>query len=477
MKQRKKMKYFINSSAIVIGAIIVTILLNAILVTFDSKIPLEINLSRDEIYSLTEESKHITEQINTETKIVILYNGTVTQDMTLLTDIVSLYTQQNENIIMETVDFVNNPTALAPYASAIQSISNPHYAMIFVQGDQYDVAEATSYISTSGGSNIERIITNKLATFVDGFKISSIYLTTGHGEKQNAGFEAVLKMYNYKVNIIDLLKEDIPLDEKSLVVINSPVDDFSAEEVEKLDNFLDRGGNVQIYFDPMVSDESLPKLEGYLEDEWAIKRNHGIVVDMANRLDSASEATAQYGILSIAEMTDSEIVLPIKTGKRSILYSASNSLEVSGDKPETIEITPILQTDGGAYIKDLSNISEAKTTDDISGTFNLLLTASRKNYTLNDELFVGKILVSGSGYTMNTLIGDTRFANEDILMNSINWMRGSEAGITVREKELPQGSLTVPNGQFWPWFIVLVLIVPVAICVFGFVVWIKRRYK
>lgn len=260
-------------------------------------------------------------------------------------------------------------------------------------------------------------------------------------------------------------------------MVNSPVDDFSAEEVEKLDAFLDRGGNVQIYFDPMASDESLPRLEGYLENEWAIKRNHGVVVDMANRLDSASEATAQYGVLSIAEMTDSEIVLPIKTGKRSILCSASNSLEVSGDKPESIEITPILQTDNGAYIKDLAKISDAKTSDDTSGTFNLLLTASRKNYTLNDELFVGKMLVSGSGYTMNTLIGDTRFANEDLLMNSVNWMRGSEAGITVREKELPQGSLTVPNAQFWPWFIVLVLIIPAVICVFGFVVWIKRRYK
>lgn len=477
MKKNKKIKYFINSSIIVAGAVIVTILLNTILVAFDSKIPLEISLTRDEIYELTDESKEIAEQIQEETQIVVLYNGQNTQDLMLLTDIIELYTKQNEKIELVAVDFANNPTGLAPYAQAIKSITNPHYAMIFVQGERYDVAEASSYISTEGYSNIERIITNKLATFVDGFKISSITLTTGHGERMNSGYESVLQMYNYKVDTIDLLKEDLPEDEKTLVVVNSPVDDFSAEEIEKLDDYLDRGGNVQIYFEPLASNAELPRLESYLANEWYLKRNHGIVVDADNRLDSGSETAAMYGILSVAELEDNDVVAPIKDGKRSVIYSASNCFEVVGDKPGSIQISPVLTTTKNAYLKDISTLGDPQASTDVDGKFSLLLTATRTNFTLDDELFVGKLLVSGSGYTMDNLIGDTRFANEDVLLNSINWMRGSEAGITVRSKELPQGSLTLPNAQFWPWFIALVVVIPIGICIWGIVVWFRRRYK
>lgn len=479
MKQRhKKLKYFLNSSIVVIGAVIVTILLNALLINFDSKIPLKINLTKDEIYELTEETLAIVDKIDKETNISVLYNGQLTEDMMLLTDIIEKYTLRNDKITYTAVDFVSNPASLAQFADAIKNITNPHYAMIFTQEGQYETAESSSYISTDGYSNIERVITNKLATFVDGFKISSIILTTGHGEKSNSGFESVLQMYNYNIDSVDLLTEDLPQDTKSLVVINSPTGDFSAEEIEKLDRYFDRGGMVQIYFDPIISNNALPRLETYLKDEWGIKRNHGIVVDMNNRLESATETAARYGIMSIAELGESEIVSPIQSSKRSVLYSASNCFEIAGDKPASLEIAPILTTGNGAYLKNsIEEIGNPKAAEDAEGKFQLLLSATRRNYTLNDEIYIGKLLVSGSGYTMDTLIGDTRFANEDLLINSINWMRGSEAGITVRAKELPQGSLAVPNAHFWPWFVALVALIPVIICVFGFVVWAKRRYK
>ena len=59
MKNNKQIKYLINSSVIIVGAVLVTVLLNAVLVAFDSKIPLKVSLTRDEIYELTDETKEI----------------------------------------------------------------------------------------------------------------------------------------------------------------------------------------------------------------------------------------------------------------------------------------------------------------------------------------------------------------------------------------------------------------------------------
>ncbi len=480
MKNKKNLKYSVNSSVIIIGAIIAAVLLNAVLVKFDNKIPLEISLNRDEIYTLTDESKEIVDQIDEETQIIVLYDGnTVANDqMAILTNIIDQYTQRNEKITYKTMDYYTNPMDLImQYPDAVNSISDPRYAMIFAQGDQYDVAEAASYITDSGKSNIERIITNKLATFTDGFRISEITLTTGHGEKLNEVLHSVLGMYDYKINTVDLLKEDLPEGKESLVVINAPTGDFSAEEIEKLDRYLGRGGNVQIYFNPLLSNEELPRLENYLATEWAIVRNHHVVVDMDNKLESNAETAEIYGIMSVAELTDSEIVAPIKTGKRSVLYSAANPIEIAADKSASVKTEAVLTTSSHAYLKNVDAIGESKALGDTDGKFHILVTATKDNYTLNEEVFTGKLLVCGSSYAMDTLIGDSRYGNEDLLMNSISWMRGSEAGITVREKELPTGSLTVPASHYWPWFIVLVAVIPVGLLIGGMVIWMKRRYK
>ncbi len=480
MKNKKALKYSINSSIVIIGAIIITVLLNAVLVAFDSKIPLEISLNKDEIFELTKESKEIASQIDKDTQIIVLYDGTTvaTDQLTLLTGIIEKYAYTNDKITFKTVDYYTDPMELVMnYPEAMKQISDPRYAMIFVQGDKYEVAESQSYISNSGKSNIERIITNKLAMFADGFQFSEITLITGHGEKRNEVFDSVMNMYDYRINTVDLLKEDFPETKESLVIIDAPTADFTAEEIEKLDAYLGRGGNVQIYFNPLLSNDALPRLEKYLADEWGIKRGHKVIVDMDNKLESGEAETAIYGILSVAKLTDSEMVAPIKTSQRSVLYSASNPLEIAADKTASLEITPVLSTASGAYLKDVDAIKDSKSGDDPTGTFHVALAATKSNYTLNEEVFTGKLLVSGSGYTMDTLIGSKACANEDLLMNSFSWMRGSETGITVREKDLPTGSLTVPGSHFWPWFIVLVAVIPIALLAGGVVIWMKRRYK
>lgn len=477
MKNAKKLKYSINSSVIIIGAIIVTLLLNAILVAFDNKISLEIDFTKDDIYKLTDETKEIVKQIDEETKIVVLYNGQQSEIMNILTSIIGKYTEENEKITGEVLDYYSNPMALTEYVSAIKELSYPDYAMIIAQGDKYDVAEVNSYVTTSGYSNIENVITNKLAAFVDGFQISEVLMTEGHGEKANVGFESVLSMYNYQLRSINLLTEDITENEKSLVVINAPTADFSAEEIDKLDKFLDYGGNVQVYFDPMVSNVELPRLESYLAENWSIVRNHGVIVDNDNKLEAGEETVERYGSISVAEISDSDIVSPIKTSKRDIVYSAANALEIAADSQTNIKVEPVLTTSLNSVLRDISEINEPVTGGVYRGEYNVMITSTRQNYTLDEEIYTGRVVVCGSSYMMDTLIGDTRYANEDLLINSINWMRGSESGVTVRAKEIPEGGLTITTPQFWTWFVGMVVVVPALLLGFGIFVFIKRRYK
>ena len=81
---------------------------------------------------------------------------------------------------------------------------------------------------------------------------------TGHGEVDHtsadyaANFEKLISG-NYELKDIDLNSADIPAGMNSIIV-NGPKQDFTEEELYKIDQFLLRGGNVMIFIDGVADD-------------------------------------------------------------------------------------------------------------------------------------------------------------------------------------------------------------------------------
>ena len=517
MKNTKKLKYSINSSVIIIAAVIVTVLLNSILIAFDEKISLEIDLTQEEFYRLSKETKEVVRNIDEETKIVLLIDGsqykeTAGQSATGLTTataatmetkeddpylmvIVSLiekYTEENSKISFEMVDYYTNPASLwneyyEPLMAIYQNEMVPYYAMIITQGDKYEVMDHNSYevqtynkekgiIETK--SNIENAITNKLALLsMESEKFSAILFTRGHGEQYNAEIDSVLKKYSYKAGLINLANIDIPADEKALIVIDSPLTDFTADEIQKIDDFLKKGGNLHVYFNPLLSNEELPRLESYLADEWGIVRNHGVIYDSKNAVNLNDDSVSVYGVLAVGETTSHEIVAPISKSELRIMYSSANPLEIRADKEDSINVEAVIKTSSDAALKTAETATEPVDADDERGTYNVLLTSTREVYNLDNKKFTGKVLVCGSSYAMDRLPLESANANEDLLINSFNWMSGGVSAINIDAKAFPEGSLVIQNSNKWMWFAGLVVIVPLLICAAGVFVFVRRRYK
>ena len=66
----KKFRYSLNSKAFIIGAVVIVLLLNAILITLNDKFSLEIDFTEDKIYALTDESKDIADKIDEPIEIL-----------------------------------------------------------------------------------------------------------------------------------------------------------------------------------------------------------------------------------------------------------------------------------------------------------------------------------------------------------------------------------------------------------------------
>ncbi|MBQ4516739.1 MAG: GldG family protein [Clostridia bacterium] len=469
-KNKKAFHYSMNSSVIIVGAIIITLLLNAILVTLNDRFSLEIDFTEDGIYELTDTTKELLDKLESDVEMIMFVKDNQSEMVTMLKTVLGKYTQHSSKLSVSEVNVVKDPSAVTAYDDIIESEKFTVGSLVLKNENKKEFVSSANFVTTDGYSNIERSVTSKLVNFVDGMSLSAITFTSGHGEAKATSTETVLETDAYRIETLDTLTQDFPSDKNSLVVINAPKNDFSAEEIEKLDAYLDRGGNVMIAFDPQI-DAKLERLESYLAADWGIIRSNNIVVDQKQQITGTP--------YSILQFTDHDIVKPVKEESRYVVTSFSNSLEIAPEVPQSVTVKEVLTTTQDATETNIESLYGGVAMPDARvGKFNVMVAASRDNYIMEDnKTFTGHLVVCGSESMFNSVILESRFANEDVFLNAINWMKGSDSGISVRIKRMPGGSLTISQGHFWTWFVVLIVVVPLGLLISGLVIWLKRRYK
>ncbi|MBE7035618.1 MAG: hypothetical protein E7402_05860 [Ruminococcaceae bacterium] len=468
----RKTKYSLNSKVFIVGAVLIVLLLNAILISLNDKISLELDFTKDKIFALTTESKEIVDKINEPVDIIILTAGEESETISMVKNVLDKYTQRSKQINVREVDVVKNPTEIQAYMEDIVQLGVG--SLLMKQGDQHAFVDANDYFSQDGYSYIERSVTTKLASFLDDAEESTIYFTTGHGEQLSKNYTKVLEMVGYTIELLDTMTVDFPEEEDAIVIISAPDVDFSLDEINKMDAFLDRGGNVQIYFDPFYGSGNLENLQAYLSDDWGIARNSNVVIDTGRMIENSSY---MFGNLNEHEITN-----PIMNINKGVGYGPANSLEILVERPASVTVSPLLSTSSSSYAKDdvslfTSKESIKKAAGDQTGPFDVLLLANRQVNAEDNSLKIGSLLVSGSVLVFDSLTTDTRFANEDLMLNTIKWMEGNQNSITIRAKELPGGQMVFSKTQFWTWFVVLVVVIPLITLLLGIITYVKRRYR
>ncbi len=440
------------------------------LVTLNDRFSLEIDFTEDGIYELTDTTKELLDKLESDVEIIMFTNGKEYEKVSMAKNVLDKYMQHSSKLSVSEINVIKDPSAYAAYRDDIEMEKFDVGSLVLKDEKKSEFVSSLNFVTTDRYSNIERSVTSKLVNFVDGMSLSEITFTSGHGEEKASSTQTVLETDAYKIATLDTLTQDFPSDKNSLVIINAPQNDFSAEEIEKLDAYLDRGGNVMIAFDPLI-ETKLERLESYLQADWGIIRSNNIVVDLKQQITGTP--------YSILQFTDHDIVKPVKEESRYVVSLFSNSLEIAPEVPQSVTVKEVLTTTQEATETNIESLDAGVAMPDARvGKFNIMLAASRDNYIMEDnKTFTGHLVVCGSESMFNSVILESRFANEDVFLNAVNWMKGSDSGISVRIKRMPGGALAINQGHFWTWFVVLIVVVPLGLLISGLVIWLKRRYK
>jgi ABC-type uncharacterized transport system involved in gliding motility auxiliary subunit len=83
------------------------------------------------------------------------------------------------------------------------------------------------------------------------------------------------------------------------------------------------------------------------------------------------------------------------------------------------------------------------------------------------------VVLSSSQFTNNQF---SRYgANVDLFLNSVSWAVEDESMISIRTKEEDSGKIELTQNQGVAIFLSCVILIPLAIAVFGIVIWVRRK--
>jgi hypothetical protein len=385
----------------------------------------------------------------------------------------------------------------------------------------------------AGLDDMEATLTEGLQSLLSNTK--AIGYITGHGEVDHtsadyAGNLANLLSDRYELKDIDLNSDDIPAG-LNAIIINGPKNDFTEEELYKVDQFLLRGGNVMLFLDGVVENPQVQSYGGYGENylpnqinierllsKYGVEHGKDVVMDK----NCLRDMNRQYGELNyywVPTLHKKQLAKkhPVTNNLGYVYFIQSSSLDPSAAKSnKNIKLTELAKSSEEAwavekgimlhplYLAPPADTSDFKAYDLavlLEGKFDSAFdeAPSTENSSENNEekgdtnasnlvasnyvkssLLPGKLFVAGSSVITTGQVIDEN-AQTPIAMfilNVIDYMNGNEDLCTMRTKSLSINNLTIKSpvaANIWKYFNQYGLAVLVAVA--GFIVWRLRTAR
>ena len=519
----RNLKY--GSTSVIVSAILIAsiILVNFVFSALSSKYAFYTDMTKNMTYTITKELKEVLSDVTEDVKIIFCHDRDYVESSTELHDVMltaEYMADEFDWLEVEYINSINDPQLVSKYKT---SIKDPVYTshVIIESGNEWKKLNAKAfYVVDTDGSTIwglqaeERFASAILSVTAAEQPIA--YYTNTHGEEMSLQLMDIVASAGYKLEPIDLMKDDIAADAR-LIIINGPTWDFSGgytftegeggeasvergvSELEKIDKFLSQDqGAVMVFLDPYAKD--LTNLEQYMA-EWGIIFDNNIVKD-----ESASVSVDGNAIVAeyctddtIASNLIDEIATLITRPKTIFNDAGTISIAptfseqraddnenqtglgaptgafVSGVSMDLRDISPVFKTSQGA----LSYASSGDTGAAMPADSKNLMTISRQIKVVDNEYYYSYVLAA------NTVAFDDKewtdsnvYANEDVIYAALKQFGRENVPSGINFKEYAKYDIEdMTTAEADRDTVILITVLPVLFSVVGFVICIRRKYR
>lgn len=460
--QDKKFKNGAYSSIVMVVILIAVVFVNLIFAQLD----LKYDVSADEMYTITDQTKTITDGLDED--ITIYYVVQEGNEISQVEEILNKY-KNLSHIKVVKKDPVVYPNFTSQYTDSTETVEDNSIIVVNEEGGRYKFVpysdlliqelDYTTYSYTTTAIDVEGQITSAIQ-YVTSEDLPKMYTTTGHGETElTTTMAAAVGKQNVETESLDTLtKESIP-DDCDILLINAPTSDLSEDEASMIKTYI-QGGGKAIFFTTYTTDE--------MTNYYGLLKYYGIAVSDGIIVEDSNHSVGGYLTYTLSEVQSCDITDGIDG---SILLVGAQGLG-KVDTRSSVTLTPILQTSDNAYAKiDLDSTTADKEEGDIDGPFYTGILATETYDDVTSEIVV---------YSTPNMLEDLNVGsvqNEELFMNTINYLADMDTGLSIPTRSVATTYLTVTQAQSTFWTVALVIMLPATLVIIGFVNWFKRRRR
>jgi ABC-type uncharacterized transport system involved in gliding motility auxiliary subunit len=275
---------------------------------------------------------------------------------------------------------------------------------------------------------------------------------------------------DYESKSIDLLqKAEVPADCTTLVVAG-PTRNYEQPEVDAIKKYVEDGGRALFMLDPplkvghseIADNDALTSLL----QSWGVTMQKDLILDM-NPIGQLAGVGPQVALVTTyASQPIVDDMKGVATG-----FPLSRSMEIKGtDKTSVQKLFDSSETSLAT-----SNLSAASVNvNDPKNKKGPMTLAAAGTYTTGKENSQGRFVVVGSSSWLDNGFLDFN-GNNDLAMNTINWLSSDEDLISIRPKPEEDRRITMTRAQLSWVRATSQFLLPMIVVIAGVGVWWKRR--
>lgn len=451
------------SAAAVVLAIAIAVIINLIAGQLPSGAK-ELDISDNQIYEISDTSRTLLKNLEQEVKLTVLAEEDSMDDR--LRTFLEKYTALSDKLTMEIVDPILHPSALSEYDAETETIIVECEETGLSQSIAFSdiLVESASYYYTGSGGELSSFdgdgqLTGAIRQ-VTGRETKKMYCTTGHGEAQlSSSITNLMQKSGIETEEQNLLMSNAIPEDCDSILINGPTSDISQSERTLLDQYIKQGGNVIL----LMSEESpqTGNLKKLLKS-YQITMKEGYIADMERCYQGN-----YYAIFPNVTASTEELTEGLETGM--VLLSNSRGFEL-GQSSEEIEVSTLLETSENGYA--VTEDGEERGTYAIGAAASYTVQSDSED---SDQTVTGTLTVYGSNSLISEDITEvfSGLDNKTLFMNSVMSVFDDMDHLSIEAKSMEVQFNTVQYGGYLS--VLLIVVIPVAILIFGFVFWLRRR--
>lgn len=451
----------------------ITVLVIAIVVVINlmfSKLDFSTDLSKGSLFTLSKDTKEVLK--NNEKKITLNYMVTSGNELDYIENVLDQYAKASNKISIKKVDPVVNP-GFASKNNITDDISvNDVIVVNEESGSSKYVSASSMYYSQSNGysaysqGNYYLDVEGQITSAIQGVLAENktkMYVVSGHGEQPIA---ATINSAYGKLNIDTedlalLTAQSIPED-CDILYFNGPTTDLTENEKTIVLDYLKNGGNAVINMEYSAQSSQQPNLEAILE-YYGIQSTQGIVCETSGNY-------YYYPNYIVPSLGSSEIV-----SKLNGYFIVPNAirLDTMSEIRSSLRLQELMTTSEGSYLKlDPSSGSSEKESGDIDGPFAVGISATESVGEKETKL----VVFASADIFVEEYVSTSNLENGDLIKEAVGTMLQTDVqkvAIDAKSLDYSYISLSIPAQMIWA--AVLIILLPLTILIFGFVIWMMRR--